>query len=247
MKKRNIKLTLEYDGTNYCGWQKQPDAPSIEETLENAISKVTKEDVHVIGSGRTDSSVHAIGQVANFHTNSKIPSERFVKALNTMLPDDIAVRKSEEVGVDFHSRYCATQKEYKYIIYNSDVRSPLKKNYSYHVDYKLNRESMKEALECFIGRYDFKGFMSTGSSVKDTVRTITQVEFIEDKDMIEITIKGNGFLYNMVRIIVGTLVDIGRGRIEASAIMDIIESKDRNQAGHTAPPQGLYLSEVFYK
>lgn len=246
MKKRNIKLILEYDGTNYCGWQKQPNEPSIEETLESAIKKITKEDVDVIGSGRTDSSVHALGQVANFHTSCNIPSERFVLALNTNLPYDIAVRASEEVLEGFHSRYDAVGKEYKYMIYNSIIRSPLKRNYSYNVSYKLDRAAMKKALDYFVGEHDFRGFMSTGSSIKGTVRTITHVEFVEDEEIIEITIRGTGFLYNMVRIIVGTLVDVGRGKIDADSIVEIIESKDRNMAGHTAPPEGLYLSKVFY-
>ncbi len=244
--KRNIKLTLEYDGSNYCGWQKQLNARSIQATLEKAIMEITKEDVDLIGSGRTDSCVHALNQVANFYTSSKIPSERFVLAINTKLPSDIAVVASEEVGEEFHSRYDAIGKEYKYLIYNNKVRSPLKKNYSYHVNYKLDREAMKKALNYFVGEHDFRGFMSTGSSIKGTVRTINYVELIENEEMIEITIRGSGFLYNMVRIIVGTIVDIGIGKIDGDSIKDIIDSKDRTGAGHTAPPEGLYLSKVFY-
>lgn len=246
MDKRNIRLTLEYDGTNYCGWQKQPNALSIQETLEKAISRVVKEDVSVTGSGRTDSNVHAMGQVANFYTVSKIPSDKFVMAINSMLPKDIAVRESKQVNLDFHSRYDAIGKEYKYLIYNSKVRSPLKKDYSYHVNYKLDREAMKDALYYFIGEHDFSGFMSTGSSIKGTVRTITHAEFVDNGEMIEITLRGTGFLYNMVRIIVGTLVDVGIGKIDKDSIVEIIESKERKQAGHTAPPEGLYLSQVFY-
>lgn len=246
MKERNIKLTLEYDGTNYSGWQKQSDAKSIQETLENAILKITGEKVNLIGSGRTDSRVHALGQVANFKTNSKIPGNRFVKALNSMLPSDIAVRESIEVDDDFHARFNAIGKEYKYLIYNNKVRSPLKRNYSYFVDYDLDIEKMREALDLFLGTHDFRGFMSSGSSIKTTVRTISNIEFIKKEDIIELSIMGNGFLYNMVRIIVGTLVDIGIGKIDITDISDIIESCDRNKAGHTAPPEGLYLSKVFY-
>lgn len=246
MKERNIKLILEYDGTNYSGWQKQPDAKSIQETLENAILKITGEKVNLIGSGRTDSRVHALGQVANFKTNSKIPGNRFVKALNSMLPSDIAVRESMEVDDDFHARFNAIGKEYKYLIYNNKVRSPLKRNYSYFVDYDLDIEKMREALDLFLGTHDFRGFMSSGSSIKTTVRTISNIEFIKKEDIIELSIMGNGFLYNMVRIIVGTLVDIGIGKIDITDISDIIESCDRNKAGHTAPPEGLYLSKVFY-
>lgn len=247
MNKRNIKLTLEYDGTNYYGWQKQPDATSVEEMLEKAIAKITKEEVNVTGSGRTDSRVHAMGQVANFYTDSKIPSEKFALALNSMLPKDISVKKSEEVSLDFHSRYDAIGKEYKYVIYNSKTRSPLKRNFAYHVNYDLDRKAMKTALNYFLGEHDFCGFMSTGSSIKGTVRTISYVNFVEDGDTLELTFRGNGFLYNMVRIIVGTVVDVGIGKIDKNSIADIIESKERNRAGHTAPPEGLYLSRVFYK
>lgn len=243
---RNIKLTLEYDGTNYCGWQTQPNAPSVQEVLGIAISKITCEDVNVIGSGRTDSKVHALGQVANFHTRSKIPEEKFRLAINSKLPDDIVVRESIEVLEGFHSRYHAKGKEYIYRIYNNKVRSPIKRNYSYFVSYDLNIEAMKIALEYFVGTHDFVGFMSTGSSIKGTVRTITHASLKEKDGMIEISIKGTGFLYNMVRIIVGTLVDIGIGKIDKESIEEIINSKQRNKAGHTAPPQGLYLSKVFY-
>ena len=243
---RNIKLTLEYDGTNYCGWQMQPNAPSVQEALEGAIAKITGEKITVIGSGRTDSKVHALGQVANFHTKSKIPEEKFILALNSMLPSDIAVNKSIEVSQDFHSRYDAKEKEYKYLIYNSKVRSPIKRNSSYFVNYELDIEAMALALKYFIGTHDFVGFMSTGSSIKGTIRTITEASLIEKDDTIEISIRGTGFLYNMVRIIVGTLVDIGIGKIDKDSIEEIINSKSRNKAGHTAPPQGLYLSKVFY-
>lgn len=246
MEERNIKLTLEYDGTNYCGWQKQPNASSIQETLEEAILKITGENVKLIGSGRTDSRVHALGQVANFKTHSKIPANRYIKALNSMLPFDIAVKDSIEVDLDFHARFNAIGKEYKYIIYNNKVRSPLKRNYSYFVDYDLDIANMKKSLDSFLGTHDFSGFMSSGSSIKSTVRTISCVEFIEKEGLIELNIMGNGFLYNMVRIIVGTLVDIGIGKIDSNSISDIIDSRDRKRAGHTAPPEGLYLSKVFY-
>ncbi len=246
MNKKNIKLTLEYDGTNYCGWQKQPNTPTVQEALEKAIFKITGEDVDVIGSGRTDSKVHALGQVANFHTLSSIPEEKFALALNGVLPKDIVVRESEEKELNFHSRYQAVGKEYKYIIYNDKVRSPLKRNYSYFVNYELDIDSMKYALNFFGGTHDFSAFMSTGSSIIGTTRTITGAELVENENMIEITIRGTGFLYNMVRIIVGTLVDIGIGKIDKNLVEEIINSKDRNMAGHTAAAEGLYLSKVFY-
>lgn len=246
MNKRNIKLTLEYDGTNYCGWQKQPNAPTVEEALEKAIRKITGENANIVGSGRTDSKVHAFGQVANFHTLSNIPGEKFALALNGALPKDIVIRESEEKELDFHSRYWAVGKEYTYIIYNDKMRSPIRRNYSYFVNYDLDIEAMKCALNCFGGTHDFAAFMATGSSVLGTTRTITGAQLVENENLIEITIRGTGFLYNMVRIIVGTLVDIGIGKIDKNQVEKIINSKDRNMAGHTAPAEGLYLSKVFY-
>ncbi|AFS79233.1 tRNA pseudouridine synthase A [Gottschalkia acidurici 9a] len=246
MLKRNIKLTIEYDGTNFCGWQKQPNGQSIQQALEDAIYSITKENVNIVGSGRTDSKVHAFGQVANFYTSSKIPQEKFTNAINSKLPSDISVKDSIEVPCDFHSRYGALGKEYKYIIYNDRTRSPILRNYSYHVPYELNIGHMKNAIESFRGTYDFRGFMSTGSSVKSTIRTINKAELNKKDEIIEITLQGNGFLYNMVRIITGTLVEIGMGKICHEKVFEIIMSQDRKCAGHTAPPQGLYLNQVFY-
>lgn len=246
MNKKNIKLLIEYDGTNYCGWQRQPDAPSVQESLERAVLKITGESVTVTGSGRTDSKVHALEQVANFHTSSVIPTDKFKMVLNGELRGDIAVRESVEVDSKFHSCDDARGKEYKYIIYNGKTRSPIKRNYSYFINQKLNFENMEYALKFFIGTHDFKGFMATGSSIKGTVRTITDAYIEKDKDMIEITIKGTGFLYNMVRIIAGTLIDVGRSKIDKDSIEEIIKSGDRIKAGHTADAKGLYLSKVFY-
>lgn len=246
MKKKNIKLLIEYDGTNYCGWQRQPKDPSVQEELERAILKLTGKDVTVIGSGRTDSKVHALEQVANFHISSKIPAGKFKLALNGLLSQDIAIKSSSEVHLDFHACDDAKLKEYKYMIYNGKTRSPIRRNHSYFINQKLNFKDMEYALKFFIGTHDFKGFMATGSSIKGTVRTITDASIVKDKDMIEITIQGTGFLYNMVRIIAGTLIDIGRGKIDKNYIEEIIESKDRIRAGHTADAKGLYLAKVFY-
>ncbi|KNF08052.1 tRNA pseudouridine synthase A [Gottschalkia purinilytica] len=243
---RNIKLIVEYDGTSYCGWQKQPNQPTIQETIENAIYKITKEDITLIGSGRTDSGVHALGQVANFYTNTSIPDIKIKDALNSVLPQDISIRESIEVLEDFHSRYSAVGKQYKYVIYNNKTRSPILRNYSYHVSYKLNIDNMERGLKYFIGTHDFCSFMSSGSSIEDTVRSIQEAYLNRQEEIIEIYIKGTGFLYNMVRIIVGTLVDIGTGKIHYSEVPKIIESKDRGKAGHTSPAKGLYLREVFY-
>lgn len=243
---RNIKLIIEYDGTNYSGWQKQPNQKTIQETIEDSIKKITKEDIDIFGSGRTDRGVHARGQVANFFTSARIPGEKFKDAINSVLPDDIVISHSEEVDGEFHSRYSAKGKEYRYVFYNRRVPSPLLRNYAYHVPQKLHFDLMEKSINDFIGTHDFIAFMASGSSVKDTIRTIHNVHLSKNHEIIELKIGGNGFLYNMVRIIAGTLVDIGIGKIDSSHIPQIIASKDRKNAGHTAPPQGLYLEKVFY-
>ncbi|SDZ31084.1 tRNA pseudouridine38-40 synthase [Proteiniborus ethanoligenes] len=243
---RNIKLIIEYDGTNYSGWQKQPHQTTIQKTIEDSITKITKEKIEIYGSGRTDKGVHAKGQVANFFTGSKIPAERFREAINSVLPKDIVISHSEEVDESFHSRYSAKGKEYRYIIYNRRISSPLLRNYAYHVPQKLHFDYMKKAVNDFVGTNDFVAFMASGSSVKDTIRTIHNISLEKDKEIIQLKINGDGFLYNMVRIILGTLVDIGIGKIDRDAIPQIILSKDRQKAGHTAPPQGLYLERVYY-
>lgn len=243
---KNIKLTIEYDGSNYFGWQVQPEFSSIQEEIERAIKKLTKEDIDLIGAGRTDRGVHARGQVANFMTNSSIPPEKFSYAINKYLPQDISIVKSEEVDINFHSRYDAVGKEYRYLIYNNYTRSSLLRNYTYHVPYKLDLKKMDIAKDFFLGTHDFSAFMSTGSSVEDTVRTVYAVSLFLRDNIICFKVQGNGFLYNMVRIMVGTLIDIGSGKIEPESISSILESKDRKRAGHTAKPQGLYLEKVYY-
>jgi tRNA pseudouridine38-40 synthase len=242
---RNIKITIQYNGKNYCGWQKQNNSPGIQGTIEKAIFDITREEVKITGSGRTDAGVHALGQVANFKTNSQIPVDRIPNALNAKLPKDISIVKAEEVDEDFHSRYSAKKKTYRYQIYNSLYRSPIYADISYPVKYDLDIDKMKKEAKSLIGTYDFKGFMSSGSSVIDTVRTIYNIEVSKSEDLIIIEIEGNGFLYNMVRIIAGTLVDIGRGRITEN-MSTIIKSKSRSMAGHTAPAHGLFLKKVDY-
>lgn len=242
---RNLKLTIQYDGTKYCGWQKQPNSSGIQGTIEYAIYEITKEKVNIIGSGRTDAGVHALGQVANFKTNSSIPIARISDALNAKLPKDVSIIDCQEVSDDFHSRYSATGKIYRYLIYNKPYRSPLYKDISYHVRYELDIEKMRLEAKSLLGTHEFKGFMSSGSSVKDTVRTIHNISIEYSGDLIVLEVEGNGFLYNMVRIIVGTLVDIGRGRID-KPLEEIIASQDRGEAGHTAPAHGLFLKKVHY-
>ncbi|MDR7871579.1 MAG: tRNA pseudouridine(38-40) synthase TruA [Tissierellaceae bacterium] len=243
---RNIKLLIEYDGTSYSGWQSQDNAFGIQEVIENAIEKTTGERVKLVASGRTDAKVHAKGQVANFYTNCTIPGKRFKLALNMNLPDDIIIIDSEEVDIDFHSRFSSTKKRYRYIIYNGRMPSPLYRNLSYHVGRTLNIEEMRNAIEYFIGEKDFKSFMGRKAVVHTTVRELYSMEIIENGEFIEIVVVGKSFLKNMIRIIVGTLVFVGIGRIKSKDVEKIIEGKDRRLAGPTAPPQGLYLEKVYY-
>lgn len=246
MEKKNIKIVVSYNGKNYCGWQKQKDSLGIQGELEYACKKVfNQKEIEIIGSGRTDSGVHALGQVANFLVDTTIPVEKIPEILNNNLPKDIAVLNAEEVDIDFHSRYSAHRKTYGYYIYPSRIRNPFYKDLSYQVKYELDVEKMKREIKYLEGKHDFCGFMSSGSSVKTTVREIYRADLFEEKGRIVVELEGNGFLYNMVRIVVGTIVDIGRGRITES-LEDIIKSKDRNRAGHTAPAQGLFLKNVKY-
>lgn len=245
-KLRNIKLTIEYDGTNYHGWQSQKNAVAVQDVIENAIAKLTGKECNLIGSSRTDEGVHAIGQVANFLTDSRIPADKFSFALNSILPDDIVIKDSREVSLDFHSRYSAKGKKYRYLIYNSRQPSALLKNRAMHVSQELDFEAMARAAEYFKGKHDFTSFRASGSSVKTSERTIWDASFSKNGEIISFEISGDGFLYNMVRIIVGTLVYVGIGKISASDIPSIMEAKDRAMAGKTAPPQGLYLVEVYY-
>ena len=243
---KNIKLTLEYVGTNYYGWQKQNGMKTIQGELEEAIFNVTKEKCDLTGSSRTDAGVHAKGFIANFKTNSKVPPNKFREALNVKLPNDIVVVKSEEVEESFHARYCAKGKTYEYSILNSDVPSALIRNTVYHYKYNLDVEAMKIAAKQFIGTHDFAAFKTQGSSVKGTIRTIFDVNVEKNDEIIKISVKGDGFLYNMVRIIVGTLINVARGKTDATSILEIINKKDRSLAGDCVPPYGLFLKEVYY-
>ena len=243
---KNVKLTIEYDGTNYHGWQYQSNVNSIQEEIEKALTKITGEYINIFGSGRTDAGVHAVGQVANFYTTCQLPVERFKYALNMRLPRDITIVDSEEVNLDFHSRFSAKKKKYKYIIYNNEIPSVINRNYSYHIINKLNIDEMKEASEFLIGTHDFKSFMTKGTVVKDTIRTIYSIDIIKQDKFIEIIIVGSSFLRSMIRIIVGTLILIGNGKLEKQALPNIILGKKRCLSGPTVPPQGLYLEKVYY-
>ena len=228
------------------GWQKQPNKLNIQGEIETVIENITKEKVDLIASGRTDAGVHALGQVANFKTNSNIPIEKIAIAINSQLKNSIRIKNAEEVPERFHSRYNCKRKTYRYIIDNSKYGSSIYRNLTYHMPIKLNVNEMKKAIKYFEGEHDFKAFKSSGTSSKSSVRTIYKANIITEGENIGIELTGNGFLYNMVRIISGTLVDVGLGKIKATDIPYIIESKDRTKAGKTLPPQGLMLINVEY-
>ncbi|MCX8131355.1 MAG: tRNA pseudouridine(38-40) synthase TruA [Clostridia bacterium] len=243
---RNIKLTIEYDGTNYHGWQSQQNAVTVQDTVIKAVRRITGEEVNLTGSSRTDTGVHAYGQVANFFTESRIPVNKFPLALNSALPDDVVVRDAEEVEEEFHSRFSSKGKKYRYLICNSTVPSALMRNRAFFVPGGLDIKAMDRASRHFLGKHDFSAFKATGSSVKSNERTITDVSLRSNGELIEFEIQGDGFLYNMVRIIAGTLVYVGLGKINADDIPAIIRGGDRRKAGKTAPAHGLYLVEVHY-
>ena len=244
---KNIKLTIEYYGKDFNGWQKQPDKLNIQGTIEQAIERITGEKVELNASGRTDAGVHAIGQVANFKTNYELPIEKWPLALNANLKKSIVIKSAEEVEERFHSRLTCKKKTYRYIINNSKYGTAIYRNLETHIPQKLDVEKMKNAVKYFEGEHDFKAFKASGTSSKSSVRTIYKAEVIEMPDeRIYIELTGSGFLYNMVRIISGTLVEVGLGKIKPEAIPEIIESKQREQAGKTLPPNGLYLVKVEY-
>ncbi|MBR3720560.1 MAG: tRNA pseudouridine(38-40) synthase TruA [Clostridia bacterium] len=244
---RNIKLVIEYDGKDFNGWQKQPTKLNIQGELERAIMEITKEDnIELNASGRTDAGVHALGQVANFKTNSNIPVEKFPIAINSKVKKSIVVKSAEEMPERFHSRYNCKKKTYRYIINNSEYGSAIYRNQECHIPQKLDIDEMKKAIKYFEGEHDFKGFKASGTSSKNSVRKIFKAKLKTDGDRIFIELTGSGFLYNMVRIISGTIVDVGLGKIKSEDIPDIILSGDRKRAGKTLPPQGLYLLKVEY-
>ena len=244
---KRIKLTIAYDGTNYCGWQIHPNGITIEEILNKALSKMTGEEILVIGASRTDSGVHAMGNVAVFDTETTIPVEKIAVALNQRLPEDIVITKSEEVPLDFHPRYCNCSKTYEYHIINTRIPIPTKRLTNYFVSYVLDIDKMRQAASYLVGEHDFVSFCNVRTDVENTVRTITALDILTNGNEITIRITGNGFLYNMVRIIVGTLVRVGRGFYEPEKVKEILEAKDRKAAGVTAPAHGLVLVEIKYE
>lgn len=244
---KRVFLKIAYDGTNYCGWQIQDNGITVEEMINKALSELLGEKIAVIGASRTDSGVHALGNVAVFDTETKIPAEKISFALNQRLPDDIRIQESKEVPTDFHPRFCNSRKTYEYKILNRRFAMPTERLYSHFVYMPLDVDKMKKAAEYIVGEHDFKSFCSSRSQVENTVRTVYSLNVTKEGDMIYIRICGNGFLYNMVRIIVGTLMKVGLNIYPPEHVKEIIEAKDRNVAGPKAAACGLTLIGIQYE
>lgn len=243
-------MKIMYDGTEFHGWQYQPNGITVQETVEKTLSELLDENISVTGCSRTDAGVHAIEYYFNFHSDTKIPVSKLDLAFNNHLKTrNISVLKAYDVSSDFDSRFSSTGKEYIYKIFNFKNPNPFLSRYSWFFPYKLNIKSMNEAAQKFIGTYDFSAFMASGGSQKTTVRTIKECSVMNSSEWnseIILKVKADAFLYNMVRIITGTLIDVGTGKIDKDEIISIIESKERKNAGMTAPPQGLHLKKVYY-
>lgn len=243
---KRIFLRIAYDGTNYHGFQVQPNAETIEGVINRELSRILRENISIIGASRTDAGVHALGNVAVFDTEAKIPAEKVAYALNVSLPEDIKIQESFEVPLDFHPRHQETIKTYEYKIYNAKFPLPQHRLYEHFLYYHLDVEKMQEAANYLIGEHDFKSFCSIHAQVESTVRTIYDIKVSKQQDVITIRITGNGFLYNMVRIIAGTLMDAGQKFFPSEYMKEILEKKDREYAGNTAPAKGLTLVEICY-
>ncbi|MFT7617996.1 MAG: tRNA pseudouridine38-40 synthase [Planctomycetota bacterium] len=243
---RNIKLTIEYDGAGYCGWEKQKNGVGIQQLIEDAVFKITGERTTLNGSGRTDAGVHALGQVASFTLQHKIPIHDLGRAIDAVLPEDIAVVKAEEVDLFFHARFSATSKLYRYSVLTGRSKAPLLRRQTYHVRFPLDIPAMQEAAALFVGTHDYSAFCKEAERIGDCVRTMHQCEVIVDGRCIHFELAASGFLYNMVRIIVGTLVYVGCGKLSAAQISELLEGGERKFSGPTVPACGLHLVEVFY-
>lgn len=241
-----VKMIVAYDGTNYCGWQVQINGITIEEVLNRELSNLLKEEIVIIGASRTDSGVHALGNVAVFDTNTRIPAEKISFALNQRLPDDIRITNSCEVADDFHPRFCDTIKTYEYRIWNDRFPNPMVRLYSKFCYFNLDVEKMQEAANYLVGEHDFKSFCSTRTQVENTVRTVTEITLLKEGNMITMRIRGTGFLYNMVRIIMGTLLKVGMGMYGPEHVKEILEACDRSKAGPKAEACGLTLVGIEY-
>lgn len=243
---KRVMLIVAYDGTNYHGWQMQPNAITIEQILNEKLSELLKEDIVVIGASRTDAGVHAEGNVAVFDTNTSIPGEKISYALNHLLPEDIVIQESFEVEADFHPRKCDSIKTYQYRILNRNFNLPVKGRNSYHFYKKLDLDKMRQAASYFVGQHDFKNFCSSHTQAKSTIRIIYSFDIEEEGDEIVLTVSGNGFLYNMVRMLTGTLLDVGVGRMKPDDIPKLLAAKDRIHSPNTAPAKGLTLLDIEY-
>jgi len=244
---RNIKLVIKYDGTKYKGWQRLGNSDmTIQDKIEKVLSRMTEEKIEIIGSGRTDVGVHALGQVANFITNSTMSNKEMKEYLYHYLPDDIVVDKVEETDERFHARYNVKSKTYVYRIWNDKYHDPFLRKYIEHIPQRLDIGAMEKGAAFLIGEHDFTSFRSSKSKKKSNIRTIYSIDIKRERELLEIVIKGNGFLHNMVRIIAGTLVEVGLGKLKPSAVKEILEKQDRIEAGPTLSPRGLHLLEVEY-
>lgn len=244
---KRIKLVVAYDGTNYCGWQVQPSGVTIEEVLNWELSQLLGEEIHVIGASRTDSGVHSLGNVAVFDTRTRIPPEKLCYALNQRLPEDIVVQSSCEVESDFHPRRCYSEKTYEYRILNRRIPLPTLRRYTYFYYRELDVAKMQQAAAYLVGEHDFKSFCSVKSAVEDTVRTILSCTVEKTpEDLVVIRVTGTGFLYNMVRIIAGTLISVGIGELKPEDVREILKKRERSAAGPTAPAQGLTMIGIVY-
>lgn len=243
---KRILIVVAYDGTNYHGWQIQPNAVTIEQIINESLTRLLNEKIEVIGASRTDSGVHASGNVAVFDTDTSIPAEKISYALNRMLPDDIVIQESYEVEPDFHPRKCESIKTYVYRILNRNFDNPIKSRNALHVYKKLDIDLMREAASYFVGMHDFRNFCSLHTQARSTVRIIYSLDIEREDDEIIITVSGNGFLYNMVRMITGTLIDVGSGKMKPDRIPEILVSKKRDFAINTAPAKGLTLEMIEF-
>jgi tRNA pseudouridine38-40 synthase len=241
-----IKLTIEYDGTGYAGWQRQPNQPTIQAALEAALTRITQQNISVLGAGRTDAGVHARGQVASFQSDKSLPIHKWALALNSFLPHDISVLSSEQVPESFHARYGAKEKVYEYRIYHHSGRPALDRNRVWHLPFDLDIQAIRQAMPHFVGRHNFRSFQGPRSGTSDPVCALSHISLHSDAMTLVIRIQANRFLKQMVRTIVGTLAEVGRHKRPPHSIRDIIQGRDRRFAGETAPPQGLYLVEVLY-
>ena len=243
---KRVMLVVAYDGTNYCGWQIQANGITVQEELNRCLSKLLKEPIQTVGASRTDAGVHALGNVAVFDTAARMPAEKISYALNTYLPEDIRIQYSAEVAADFHPRYCESEKTYEYRILNRRFPLPTQRLYSFFYHYKLDLEKIRDGASFLVARHDFASFCPANAQVKSTVREVTGIDIEKKDDVITIQVRGRGFLYNMVRIIAGTLIEIGNEQYPPEKMGEILRACDRQQAGPTAPACGLTLKEIKF-